>query len=130
MTSKRPVDLPVSQIIKVNAKSPVAMVSILHRLSGALLFVLVPVLLWLLQKSLGSPEGFAYVSQEVFGSIGVKFVVWLFVAGLLYHFVMGVKHMLADLGVAEELKSGRMAAVVSAVVAAVLIVWSFVWIML
>lgn len=128
MNSKRPVDLPVSQIIKVNAKSPVAMVSILHRVSGALLFVLMPVVLWLLQKSLTSPEGFAEVGQILSG-MGVRFVLWVFVAGLLYHFVMGVKHMLADIGIAEELQSGRMAAWVAAVIAAILIAWSFVWIM-
>ena len=47
---------------------------------------------------------------------------------LLYHFVMGVKHMLADLGWFEETDSGRLAAWISLAIAAVLIVWSFFWI--
>ena len=52
-----------------------------------------------------------------------------FLAATAYHFVMGIKHLLADAGMNEELKSGRTAAVISFVIAAVLIVASFVWVM-
>lgn len=127
--SNRPINLSIGQIISVNAKSPVAMVSILHRVSGALLFLLIPVVLWLLHQSLSSPQGFSYIVNDVFGNIVVKFIVWVFVAGTLYHFVMGIKHLFADLGFAEELESGRMAAWVSLVIAVIAILASFVWVM-
>lgn len=130
LNSKRPVNLSLSQVLSVNAKSPVAIASILHRVSGIILFLLVPVLLWLLQTSLTSPEGFKYVTEEVFGNILVRFVLWVFVAGLLYHFIAGVKHLLADVGFAEELQSGRTAAWVSLALSAIAIIGSFVWIML
>ena len=68
--------------------------------------------MWILDKSLSSPEGFDYVKNVVFGNIAVRFVVWVFVAGMIYHFIAGVKHLLADLGFAEELQSGRTAAFV------------------
>lgn len=123
--SNRPINLPLSQVISVNAKSPIAIASILHRISGIILFLLIPVMLCLLQTSLASPEGF----DRVFDNILVRFVTWVFVASVAYHFVMGIKHLLADMGMNEELKSGRTAAVISFVIATVLILASFVWVM-
>ncbi len=110
MKSKRPVNLPLSQVISVNLKSPVAIASILHRISGVVLFLLIPALLYVLQRSLASPEEFNIVHTEIFGNICVRFVVWVFLAGLIYHLFAGIKHLFADIGVAEELQSGRNAA--------------------
>lgn len=125
MKSNRPINLPLSQVIAVNSKSPIAVASILHRVSGIVLFLLVPVMLYILQTSLSSADSFA----AVFNHIALRFVAWIFVAATAYHFVMGIKHLLADAGMNEELKSGRTAAVISFVIAAVLIVASFVWVM-
>lgn len=101
------------------------MASILHRVSGIVLFLLVPVMLCILQTSLASPEGF----EKAFGNVAVRFVAWIFVAATAYHFVMGCKHLLADLGCNEEFQSGKTAAIVSFVIAFVLIAVSFVWVM-
>lgn len=109
----------------MNSKSPIAVASILHRVSGIVLFLLVPVMLCILQTSLSSADSFA----AVFNHMALRFVAWIFVAATAYHFVMGIKHLLADAGMNEELKSGRTAAVISFVIAAVLIVASFVWVM-
>ncbi len=125
MKNNRPINLPLSQVIAVNSKSPIAMASILHRISGIVLFLLVPVMLCVLQTSLSSPEGF----ENVFNNVALRFVAWIFVAATAYHFVMGVKHLLADLGMNEEFNSGKTAAIVSFVIAAILIVASFVWVM-
>ncbi|EXD65008.1 succinate dehydrogenase/Fumarate reductase transmembrane subunit [Acinetobacter baumannii 662545-1347] len=54
---------------------------------------------------------------------------WVFVAGLIFHFIAGVKHLLADLGFAEELQSGRIAATISLILSVVAIIAAFVWIM-
>jgi len=120
----------MGQVLEVNLKSPVAIASILHRLSGVIVFLLVPVLLWILDKSLSSPEGFEYVKNVVFGNFFVRFIVWVFVAGLIFHFINGIKHLLADLGFAEELQSGRTAATISLILSAIGIVAAFVWIVL
>lgn len=127
--SNRPVNLSMGQVLEVNLKSPVAIASILHRLSGVIVFLLVPVLLWLLDKSLSSPEGFAQV-QEIFNGFFVRFIVWVFVAGLIYHFIAGIKHLLADLGFAEELQSGRIAATISLILSAIGIIAAFIWIVI
>ncbi|XID75226.1 succinate dehydrogenase, cytochrome b556 subunit [Alkanindiges sp. WGS2144] len=124
--SNRPVNLTMGQVLAVNLRSPVAIASILHRVSGIIIFILIPVLLWLLQGSLVSPEGFAQV-QQVFDNILVRLIVWVFVAGLIYHLIMGVKHLFGDMGVAEELQSGRAAATVALVLSAIGIVASFIW---
>ncbi|WP_296194842.1 MULTISPECIES: succinate dehydrogenase, cytochrome b556 subunit [unclassified Psychrobacter] len=122
--SNRPINLPLSQVISVN-RSPIAIASILHRISGIILFLLIPVMLWLLQNSLASPESF----ETVFDNVFIRFLAWIFVAAIAYHFVMGVKHLFADNGQNEELQSARMVSVVSLVIAAILIVASFVWVM-
>ena len=124
MKSNRPINMPLSQVISVN-RSPIAIASILHRISGIVLFLLIPVMLWLLQNSLASPESF----ETVFDNVFIRFLAWIFVAAIAYHFVMGVKHLFADNGQNEELQSARMASVVSLVIAAILIVASFVWVM-
>ena len=129
MKSNRPVNLSMGQVLDVNLKSPVAIASILHRLSGVIVFLLVPVLLWILDKSLSSPEGFAQV-QEIMNGFVVRFIVWVFVAGLIFHFVAGVKHLLADVGVAEELESGRLASTIALILSAIGIFAAFVWIVL
>ncbi len=128
--SNRPVNLSMGQVLAVNLRSPVAIASILHRLSGVIVFLLVPVLLWILDKSLSSPEGFTYVKEEIFGNFFVRFVVWVFVAGLIYHLIGGIKHLIADLGYNEGLQSGRMAATISLVLSAIGIIAAFIWIVI
>jgi succinate dehydrogenase / fumarate reductase cytochrome b subunit len=127
--SNRPVNLSMGQVLSVNLRSPVAIASILHRVSGIIIFLLIPVLLWLLQGSLASPESFAHVHDVVFGNYAVRFVVWVFMAGLIYHFFAGVKHLLADVGVAEELGSGRAAATLALILSGISILAAFVWVM-
>ena len=51
-------------------------------------------------------------------------------AGLIYHFFAGIKHLLMDFGVAEELQSGRTMATVTIAVAAVVIALAFFWVVL
>lgn len=124
LKSNRPINLPLSQVISVN-RSPIAIASILHRISGIILFLLIPVMLWLLQNSLASPESF----ETVFDNVLVRFLAWIFVAAIAYHFVMGMKHLFADMGTNEEFKSASTASIISFVIAAILIAASFVWVM-
>lgn len=125
MKTNRPVDLPLSQVIAVNAKSPIAMASIVHRVSGIVLFLLIPLLLYIVHTSLVSPEGFALI----FGNMALRFIVWVFVAATAYHFVMGIKHLVADLGVGEQFYQAKTISTACMVIAAILIVLSFIWVM-
>jgi succinate dehydrogenase / fumarate reductase cytochrome b subunit len=75
--------------------------SILHRISGAGLFFMLPVLIWLLGLSLGSPESFDY-----FRAITAHPLVKLILIGLLWaylhHFCMGIRILLIDMHVGVD----------------------------
>ena len=123
VNSKRPVNLDITTI-----KLPLpAYTSILHRLSGVLLFLGAGLLIYALDRSLASEQSFVEL-QQLFSTGFAKFVIWVLLSGLIYHFVAGVKHLLMDIGIGEELQSGRIGAVASLIISAVLVVLAGVWV--
>ncbi|NLD15221.1 MAG: succinate dehydrogenase, cytochrome b556 subunit [Gammaproteobacteria bacterium] len=124
MKSQRPINLDLTTI-----KLPItAYSSILHRISGVILFVGIVVLMWGLDKSLASEQGFAEVKECLSGGFA-KLVVWGLLSALLYHLVAGIRHVLMDLGMAgETLEAGKLGAKAVLIVAAVLILLAGVWI--
>jgi len=101
--------------------------SLLHRISGVLLFAGVAVLLYMLQSSLVSQEGFDGVKECLQAPIA-KLVVWVIVSGLLYHFVAGIKHLLMDAGIGESLEGAKAGATITLVLSAVSIALAGFWI--
>ncbi|WP_409419852.1 succinate dehydrogenase, cytochrome b556 subunit [Marinomonas sp. RS-M-Aa-14] len=124
MNKKRPVNLDILTI----SQPVTAIVSILHRVTGIILFVGLAFLFYAFDLSLESQEGFDQVVNALQTSFLVKFVIWGVVSALMYHFVAGVKHLFMDMGYFEELESGRNAAIANIAIAAVLIVLAGVWI--
>lgn len=104
-----------------------AITSILHRVSGGVLFVGVAVLLFLLDMSLESAEGFARVAEWL-GNPLVKLITWAVVAALLYHLLAGIKHLIMDLGIGESLAGGILGARIVVTLALVSIILAGVWI--
>ncbi len=104
-----------------------AWASITHRASGVFIFAGMAVLIWALDASLSSPEGFASVQEIMAGPIA-KLVVWAVVAGLIYHSVAGIKHLVMDMGIGETMEGGVMGARLVIAVSAVLILLAGVWI--
>lgn len=123
MDNKRPVYLDVN----LTNMPLTAVTSILHRISGIVLFVGSAILLSLLSCSLDSAEGFNETVQLMQGGL-VKFVVWGIVVALLYHLVAGIRHLGMDLGMGEDLETALMGSKVVLVVSAVLAVLAGVWI--
>jgi succinate dehydrogenase / fumarate reductase, cytochrome b subunit len=120
---KRPVNLDIGTM-----RLPLtAWTSIAHRASGVFLFAGMALLIWALDASLASPESFASL-QECLANPLAKLVIWAVVAGLIYHSVAGVKHLVMDLGVGETMEGGTLGAKVVLAVSAVLIVLAGVWI--
>lgn len=101
---------------------PAGIVSILHRISGFLMFALLPVVLYLLQLSLRSEMSFAHF-QGIFSHWFTKLVILALVWGYSQHFCAGVRHLLMDVHVAIEKDSARKTAksvlVISIIVTAV-----------
>ena len=124
MNDKRPVNLDLSTI-----KFPVtAIASITHRVTGVAIFLALPILLWMLDRSLASPESFADLTELMTTSLLVKLVVWGILSVLLYHLVAGIRHLIMDTGVGESLEGGRRGAKLAFIISAVLILLVGVWI--
>ncbi len=81
-------------------------VSIFHRVSGLLLFGLLFWLLWLLDQSLASPEGFASV-KALLGHWFAKLVLLGLVWAYLHHFCAGIRFLLLDLHKGVDLATAR-----------------------
>jgi succinate dehydrogenase / fumarate reductase cytochrome b subunit len=75
--------------------------SILHRVSGAGLFLMLPLLIWLFQLSLGSPESFETL-KAVAGHPLVKLILLGLLWAFLHHFCMGIRILLIDVHVGVE----------------------------
>lgn len=104
--SKRPINLNLLTI-----RFPItAIVSIMHRISGFFLFLVIPVFLAIMALSLQSPEAF-FTVHSCFAHPLVKLLILAFLFALFYHLVAGIRHLLMDAGVGEELKPARLSAV-------------------
>ena len=101
----RPVNLDITTF-----KFPLpAITSILHRISGVALFIATAILLYLLQLSLSSEQGFSEAVAIMDGTL-MKIVLWAITTGLFYHLIAGVKHLLMDLGWGETKQSAQLGA--------------------
>ncbi|MDG1820131.1 MAG: succinate dehydrogenase, cytochrome b556 subunit [Porticoccaceae bacterium] len=119
---KRPVNLDIGTI-----RLPItSYVSILHRVSGVILFFAVAIFLWMLESSLASESSFDQLAETLNNPI-CQFIIWGSLAALAYHAIAGIRHLIMDFGVGEDsFQSGRnsaWAAVVLAVVVIALITW-------
>jgi len=112
---ERPKNLDLTTV-----KMPVtATASILHRVSGIIVFIALAIFLILLNCSLSSAEDFQRV-QGYFDLFIVEFVFWGSLTGLAYHAVFGIRHMIQDLGYWEEMDSSSLSAKVGFVITAAL----------
>ncbi len=123
MNKNRPVNLDISTI-----RLPItAYISILHRVSGVILFGVVALLLWALDTSLSSEDGFRSLA-ETFSSPIVKVITWGCLIALGYHLVAGIRHLIMDVGVGESKEGGLMGAKIVAALAVVVIVLAGLWV--
>jgi succinate dehydrogenase / fumarate reductase cytochrome b subunit len=94
----------------VEIKLPIAgFASILHRVSGAGLFLMLPFLIYLLQLSLQSPESYESF-KAVVGHPLAKLVLLGLLWAYLHHFCMGIRILLIDVHVGVEKAQARASA--------------------
>ncbi len=80
-----------------------ALVSGMHRISGVLMFVLLPFILWLFDKSVSSEISFGEFSAAfdtglgIFAAWFIKLVVLALIWAYLHHLFAGVRHLYMDL---------------------------------
>lgn len=93
----RPVFLNLMQI-----RLPVAgVMSIIHRASGVVMVLAIPLLIYLLNLSLSGAEGFADAAA-LFGNLLVKLILFLFLWGLMHHLLAGIRYLLIDIDIGVE----------------------------
>ncbi|WBY00927.1 succinate dehydrogenase, cytochrome b556 subunit [Ramlibacter tataouinensis] len=104
-------------------------VSILHRISGALMFVLLPFIIWMFDTSVSSELSFARFTAAFSSGIGfvpgwfVKLVALGLIWSYLHHFIAGVRHVWMDISHDAVTKQrGGFSAKVTLVLAVVLTV--------
>lgn len=122
LNNKRPKNLNLFTI-----RFPIpAIVSILHRVSGVFLFLLLPLLLWMFSLSLSSEQSFTSL-RDFLTMPWVKFLVWLFLLPLFYHLIAGIRHLLMDCHIGEEKRSGRWGAILTLLLSLILAFFLGVW---
>ena len=96
-------------------------VSILHRVSGLLMFILMPLIIWLFDNSITSEISFAKFSAAFNVGIGfvpgwfMKLVALALIWGYLHHFIAGLRHLYMDVCHAVTKEFGKSSAIVTLV---------------
>jgi succinate dehydrogenase / fumarate reductase cytochrome b subunit len=88
-------NIGIGQILTAYRLPLAGRVSILHRVSGALLFVFLPFLLYLFDQSLTSELSFE-VFKGFLSNIIVKLITLVLAWAFLFHFCAGVRHLVMD----------------------------------
>ncbi len=112
-------NIHVSQILKYRLPLP-GIVSILHRVSGAAMFLIgIPFILYLLQQSISSE--ISYERYREFTSNGfVKLVMLGITWAYLHHFCAGIRYLLLDVHVGVEKASAGLSAKIVLIVSLLL----------
>jgi succinate dehydrogenase / fumarate reductase cytochrome b subunit len=103
-------------------------VSILHRVSGALMFLLLPFIIWMFDTSVSSE--YSYARFSALFSVGLGFVPgWFFklvalalIWAYLHHIIAGLRHLWMDVAHAVSKEFGRISALVTLVLSIALTV--------
>ncbi len=114
-TPRRYTNIHVLQIIRYRLPAA-GIVSTLHRISGALMFLLLPFILYLFDKSITSEISFEYLKGYVSHPL-VKLAVLVVCWGYLQHFCAGIRHLIMDMHIGltkeEAAKSAKTVLAVS-----------------
>ncbi len=96
---------------------PAGWVSILHRISGAIMFILMPFIIWMFDTSVSSEISFAKFTSVFSVGVGfipgwfVKLVALALIWAYLHHFIAGMRHLWMDINHAVSKEFGRNSAI-------------------
>jgi succinate dehydrogenase / fumarate reductase cytochrome b subunit len=105
---------------------PAAWVSILHRASGIVMFLLLPFIIWMFDTSLTSEISYSQFTAVFMGGVGfipawlIKIVTLGLIWAYLHHFAAGLRHLWMDATHAVTKEFGRISALVTLGVSIVL----------
>ncbi len=105
---------------------PAGWVSILHRVSGALMFFLMPFIIWMFDTSVSSEFSYARFTSVFNAGVGLapgwlfKLVALALIWAFLHHFIAGLRHLWMDVNHSVSREFGRNSALVTLGLSAVL----------
>jgi succinate dehydrogenase / fumarate reductase cytochrome b subunit len=116
---KRPVyrNINVFTDLRTYRLPPAGFVSILHRISGLLMFLLLPFIIWMFDNSLTSEISYDAFTNAFVAGIGfvpawfIKLVVLALAWAYLHHFIAGVRHLWMDATHSVSKEQGHSSAV-------------------
>jgi len=120
-------NIHVSQIVSYRLP-PAGIVSILHRASGVLMFLLLPFAIWLFDVSLTSEISYERFTSTFMAGVGwlpgwfMKLVALALIWAYLHHLIAGVRHLWMDMTHSVSLEQGRVSAWATLVFSGVLTV--------
>jgi succinate dehydrogenase / fumarate reductase cytochrome b subunit len=124
--NSRPINVGIGDL--ASFKWPItALSSITHRVAGVVLFIGVAFMLYALDLSLSSEEGFISLREMMVSPLG-KIITWGLLSALAYHFVAGMKHLVMDMGFGETLEGAQFAAKITLFFSAALIALAAIWV--
>ncbi|WP_119328693.1 succinate dehydrogenase, cytochrome b556 subunit [Cysteiniphilum halobium] len=103
-----------------------AISSIIHRITGVLMVVLLPFLLWGFSLSMRCGSDFYYV-QNLLVHSAWSIVVWIFISAVSYHVIAGIRHLIMDLGFGEEMCVAQASSIVVLVLGVLVTIFWGLW---
>ncbi len=103
-----------------------AVASILHRLTGMVLFAGALWLCYLLDLALAGEAGFGRAAALTGSPLG-RLALWLILAALGFHLIAGIRHLLLDFHLGDTRAGGRVGAWLSMILALVVAAGLGVW---
>jgi len=104
------------------------LVSVLHRVTGVVWVLLLPLALALLQRSLEGESGYAQV-RALMSGVGARLVLLLALWVFAQHFFSGVRHLLLDLDIGVTLASARRSALWIFIASAAVTLLAALWLL-
>ncbi|QIW11119.1 succinate dehydrogenase, cytochrome b556 subunit [Francisella sp. LA112445] len=93
-------------------KFPVtAISSILHRISGVILLIAIPLVVVGMNYSLAGPTGYEN-TVAVLTKSWVSIFFWLFLSAITYHVYAGIRHMIMDMGFGESMTVAKITSLI------------------
>ena len=120
----RPIFLDIAKL-----RFPItALISIGHRISGVLLFLFVPLVIYMLGQSVASEHTFNSLKIWL-QHPGIAFLVWMLLSATAFHLFAGIRHLLMDCGLWEHFNQAKMTAygVISLTIVSMVLLGVWLW---